>query len=276
MTGGASLGGLRVGVTASRKAAELGELLARRGARPVFGPAVRIVPVEEDEQVAAATRGLVTAPPDVTVVTTGIGFRGWLAGAERWGVRVELQEMLGRGEIIARGPKAKGAVRAAGLSEVWSPATESSAEVLTHLLARGVAGARIAIQLHGDPLTEIVSALTDAGADVLGLTVYRWVPPADPGPVDALTDALVSGGLDAVTFTSAPAVAGLLRRADERGLRARVVAAMRSGRVPAVCVGPVTAAPLEELGVATVQPTRSRLGPMVRALEEVTGRPMVA
>ena len=39
------------------------------------------------------------------------------------------------------------------------------------------------------------------------------------------------------------------------------------GPVVALCVGPVTAAPLEALDVPTVQPHRSRLGAMVRRLE---------
>jgi uroporphyrinogen-III synthase len=39
------------------------------------------------------------------------------------------------------------------------------------------------------------------------------------------------------------------------------------GPVLALCVGPVTAAPLEAVDVPTVQPERSRLGAMVRHLE---------
>jgi uroporphyrinogen-III synthase len=114
--------------------------------------------------------------------------------------------------------------------------------------------------------------LTEAGADVVGMPVYRWELPPDLGPVDALTDALLAGGLDAVTFTSAPAVAGLLQRAAERGLD--VVDALHG--VIVACVGPVTAEPLEALGVRTVQPERSRLGPLVRALEEAAGRTIAA
>jgi uroporphyrinogen-III synthase len=254
-----------VGVTAARKADELAGLLERRGARVLRGPAVRIVPVEDDDQVVERTRGLLAAPPDITVATTGIGFRGWLAGAERWGLRDELVVALGRGEVLARGPKARGAIRSAGLVDAWSPATESSAEVLAHLLARGVAGLRIALQLHGDPLTEMVDALSAAGAEVVTVRVYRWELPTDLGPVDRLTDRLLAGGLDALTFTSAPAVEGLLRRAAERDLQAAVVDALR--RTLVACVGPVTAAPLEAHDVPTVQPDRARLGPMVRALE---------
>lgn len=261
----APLHGLTVGVTAERKAEELAGLLERRGARVLHGAAVRIVQVEDDERIVDISRGLLAAPPDVVVATTGVGFRGWLAGAERWGLREDLVAALGRAEILARGPKARGAIRGAGLTDAWSPATESSAEVLEHLLDRGVAGLRIALQLHGDPLTDLVDALSSAGAEVVTVPVYRWELPADLGPVDHLTDRLLAGGLDAVTFTSAPAVGGLLRRADARDLREPVVEALR--RTLVVCVGPVTAAPLEAHGVPNVQPERARLGPMVRALE---------
>jgi uroporphyrinogen-III synthase len=58
----------------------------------------------------------------------------------------------------------------------------------------------------------------------------------------------------------------LLARAEQRGLREELIAALR-GRVVVVCVGPVTAAPLRALDIPTAQPMRSRLGAMVRTLE---------
>jgi uroporphyrinogen-III synthase len=138
--------------------------------------------------------------------------------------------------------------------------------VLDHLLEEGVAGRRIAVQLHGEPLPDVVEALEMAGAEVVEVPVYRWVPPADLAPMDRLTDLVLGGGVDMLTFTSAPAAASLLARATERGLREELVAALR-GPVLVVCVGPVTAAPLEAVDVPTLQPQRSRLGAMVRALE---------
>src|SRR5206468_5789832 len=63
-----------------------------------------------------------------------------------------------------RGPKAKGAIRAAGLVESWSPSSEAVAEMLAHVLATDIRGRRIAVQLHGEPLPHVVSALQDAGA----------------------------------------------------------------------------------------------------------------
>ncbi|MFD9816006.1 uroporphyrinogen-III synthase [Streptomyces sp. NPDC059080] len=266
------LAGFTVGVTAARRAQELGALLERRGAQVVYAPALRIVPLSDDSELLSATRGLLARLPDVVVATTGIGFRGWIEAAEGWGLGEELLDRLARVELLARGPKVRGAIRAAGLTEKWSPASESMAEVLDRLLADGVRGQRIAVQLHGEPLPGFVEALRAAGAEVVGVPVYRWLPPADLGPVDRLLDALTGHGLDAVTFTSAPAASSLLRRAAGRGMRDAVVAAL--GReVPAACVGPVTALPLQAYGIPTLQPERFRIGPLVQLLcRELPGR----
>lgn len=265
----APLAGWRIGVTADRRADDQVDLLRRKGAEVVHGPTMRIVPLEDDAQLAEITRGLVDAPPAVVVATTGQGFRGWLEVASSWGLGEALHGLLASATVLARGPKARGAIRGAGLREAWSAdETESSPEVLSHLLASGVDGVRIAVQLHGDPMTDFLGALRDAGADVVTVPVYRWEPPPDLPAVDALLDAIVERDVDTVTFTSAPAVEGLVHRAAARGVREEVLAALRSGDVLACCVGPVTAAPLERLGVAGISPERFRLGAMVRRLEE--------
>ncbi|MGC0382963.1 uroporphyrinogen-III synthase [Streptomyces sp. SAI-129] len=259
------LAGFTVGVTAARRADELGALLQRRGATVLHAPALRIVPLADDGELMAATERLVDRAPDVVVATTAIGFRGWVEAADGWGLGEALLARLRTVELLARGPKVKGAVRAAGLTERWSPASESMAEVLDRLLEQGVEGRRIAVQLHGEPLPGFVEALRESGAEVVGVPVYRWLPPEDLGPVDRLLDAAVSRGVDAVTFTSAPAAVSLLGRAEERGLLPELLAAFGHDVLPA-CVGPVTAVPLQAHGVDTVQPERFRLGPLVQLL----------
>jgi uroporphyrinogen-III synthase len=184
--------------------------------------------------------------------------------ADAWDL--PLVEHLSGARVLARGPKARGAIRGGGLVDAWSPESESSAEVLDHLLsgAEGpLAGRRIAVQLHGDPLPDLVAGLREAGADVLTVPVYRWVPPEDVTPVRRLVTALVSGGVDAVTFTSAPAAASLLQVADDLGQRDAVVRALTE-RVLVVAVGPVTAGPLDAAGIPSARPERSRLGALAR------------
>ncbi|MFE9108072.1 uroporphyrinogen-III synthase [Streptomyces collinus] len=259
------LAGFTVGVTAARRADELGVLLQRRGAAVLHAPALRIVPLADDSELLAATKEITERVPDIVVATTAIGFRGWVEAADGWGLGEELLARLGGVRIMARGPKVKGAVRAAGLTEEWSPSSESMAEVLDRLLEEGVDGLRIAIQLHGEPLPGFVEALREGGAEVVGVPVYRWMPPEDITPVDRLLDATVGRALDAVTFTSAPAAASLLSRAEERGLLDEVLAALGHDVLPA-CVGPVTALPLQSRGIDTIQPERFRLGPLVQLL----------
>lgn len=259
------LAGFTVGVTAARRADELGALLQRRGAAVLHAPALRIVPLADDGELLAATKEIIDQAPDIVVATTAIGFRGWVEAADGWGFGEELLQRLRNVELLARGPKVKGAIRAAGLTEEWSPSSESMAEVLDRLLEEGVDGRRIAVQLHGEPLPGFVESLRAAGAEVVPVPVYRWMPPEDLGPVDRLLDAVVSRSVDAITFTSAPAAASLVSRAEHRGLLGDLLAALGHDVVPA-CVGPVTALPLQALGVDTVQPERFRLGPLVQLL----------
>ncbi|MFF9000234.1 uroporphyrinogen-III synthase [Streptomyces achromogenes] len=259
------LAGFTVGVTAARRAEELGALLQRRGATVLHAPALRIVPLADDSELLAATKEIIDRVPDVVVATTAIGFRGWVEAADGWGLGEQLVGRLRGARLLARGPKVKGAIRAAGLTEEWSPSSESLAEVLDRLLEEGVDGSRVAVQLHGEPLPGFVESLRAAGAEVLPVPVYRWMPPEDTGPLDRLLDTAVGRGLDALTFTSAPAAASLLSRAEERGLLDELLAALAHDVLPA-CVGPVTALPLQAHGVDTVQPERFRLGPLVQLL----------
>ncbi|MPY78590.1 MAG: uroporphyrinogen-III synthase, partial [Actinophytocola sp.] len=261
------LAGYVIGLTAARRADELGALFVRKGATVRYGPSIRIVPLADDTELHAATRRLLDAPLDVAVLTTGIGFRGWLEAAEGWGLGEDLLVGLGSARLLARGPKAKGAVRAAGLAESFSPTSESNAEVLDHLLSRGVNGLRIAVQLHGEPLPYFVESLRYAGAEVIEVPVYRWVGPADPGPLDRLIDAVLDGGIDALPFTSAPAVASTLAMAKRTGRHDALVTAMRE-RVLVAAVGPIAAGPLAAVGVPTVQPERARIGALARVVAE--------
>jgi uroporphyrinogen-III synthase len=202
-------------------------------------------------------------PPDIVMANTGIGMRGWLEAAEGWGVYDGLLTVLSDAYLVARGPKARGAVRAAGLNDQWSPVSESCDEVIEHLLERGVEGKVVAMQLHGEPEPERAAALSEAGATVIEVPVYRWAPPTDPAPLHRLVDLVTGRLVDAVTFTSAPAVGALLRAAGPGG--DAVLDALRSD-VLAACVGPVTAAPLRRHGVPVVAPTRARLGALVRTI----------
>lgn len=263
---GRPLTGFRVGITSARKVEELTALLERRGAEVESAPAMAIE-ATCDVDLRAATETVIAVPPAVFVATTGLGLRRWFEAASAWGLLADLVAALGQAEIVARGPKAVGALRTHGLRELWSPPSECFEDVLAYLRGSSLAGRRIVVQEHGRSLSVVANALRLQGGDVQVVSVYRCGPADDQAAMFRMVDLVAERKVDAVTFTSAPAAEILMDVAVAAGRRADVLEAFRSD-VLAACVGPVTAAPFEMWGVPSVQPARSRLAAMVRTLEE--------
>lgn len=259
-----TLAGCVVLVTADRRSAELSAALARRGAVVRHAPALGMVPHIDDATLLGGTRSLLTDPPDTVVVTTGIGFRGWIEAADAAGLADQLVAMLGGTRIVARGPKARGAIQAAGLTADWVAESETSAEIAEVLLGEGVAGRDIAVQHHGAGSDGLDEAFTAGGARVRSLVVYRWGPPPDPAVVEASVRAVAAGEIDAVTFTSAPGAAAWLAAADAAGVADAITELCSVGAVVMAAVGPVTAKPLVDRGISPLVPDRGRLGSLVR------------
>jgi uroporphyrinogen-III synthase len=263
------LDGFVVGVTADRRASEQAELLRRRGAEVLLGPAIATAYLASDDALRAATVALIAAPPEYLAATTGIGIRAWFEAAQVWGLGDKLLDALVATRIVARGPKAAGAVQAAGL-EVWrTAANEQMDQLLAHLLAEDLGGACVAVQLYGMPAPEFIGALAAAGAEVAEVPVYQWRSPDDPGPALRLVQAAVDGRIHAVTFTAAPAVTNLFALAAGAGLDQTLRDAFNRSGVVAACVGPVCARGATDAGIqAPLMPEVGRLGLLVRALSE--------
>lgn len=260
------LQGYAVLVTADRRAGDITAALSRRGAHVHHAPALSIVPHLDDAQLVESTQRLIAAPPDVVIVTTGIGFRGWLEAADAAGLSEPLHHLLAQARIVARGPKAHGAVQQAALHTDWVAESETAAELTDFLLAEGVSGLRVAVQHHGAGSDGIDDALTHAGAEVTPLVVYRWGPPRDRHLLTESTRAVANGEVDVVVFTSAPGAAAWLHAADGAGVLPAIVEHCVRGHTIALAVGPVTARPLVEAGLGPLAPERGRLGSMIRAL----------
>jgi uroporphyrinogen-III synthase len=261
------LEGFVVGITADRRSAEQAELLRRRGAEVLHGPSIETAYLSSDDVLRAATVGLIEHPPRYLAATTGIGIRAWFEAAQAWGLGDALTGALAGTMIVARGPKAAGAVQAAGLPVWRSAANEQMDQVLAHLLAQPLDGARVAVQLYGMPAPELTTALAAAGAEVLEVPVYQWRTPGNPTPAVRLAQAAIAGRVHAVTFTAAPAVTNLFALAAEAGIEDRLRTAFNEHGVVAACVGPVCARGATEAGVVDpLVPDVGRLGLLVRAL----------
>lgn len=266
------LRGFRIGVTSDRRSADLITALERRGAQVLHAPALMIAPNDHDDWLITETRRLIAAQPEVVLVTTGYGMRRWFEVADAAGLGAELTAALEAARIFARGPKAHGAVRAAGLLDAQTSDLDTTASLVDAVIAAGLSGRRVAVQLHGYTDEVALTRLAEISHCVMTVTPYRWVQPKLPDRLTRLIKAACQRQLEALTFTSAPAAAATLEAAEALDLRLEFIRAL-SDYVATAAVGPVTAEPLREAGIDPVVPDRHRLGALVRLVtEELTQR----
>ena len=260
------LRGFRIGVTSDRRSGDLIAALERRGAQVLHAPALKIAPNEQDVALLTETRELIRTRPDVVLVTTGYGMRRWFEVADAAGLGAELTAVLEQARIFARGPKAIGAVRAAGLVDVQLSETDTTAALVDAVASCGLTAPRVAIQLHGFTDEEQLRRLHEVSSVVVTVTPYRWVRPGSDR-LPRLIESACSHQLDAITYTSAPGAAATLETAYAMGLGEAFVAAHRD-HVTAAAVGPVTAQPLVDAGIVPIVPDRYRLGALIRLVCE--------
>jgi uroporphyrinogen-III synthase len=267
------LRGFRIGVTSDRRSADLIAALERRGAQVLHAPALMIAPPNDhDDSLVTETRRLIAARPDVVLVTTGYGMRRWFEVADAAGLGADLTAVLQAARIFARGPKAHGAVRAAGLLNAETSDLDTMASLVDAAIAAGLSDRRVAVQLHGYTDEVALRRLTEISDCVMTVTPYRWAQPDPPDRLTRLIKATCQRQVEALTFTSAPAAAATLEAAEALELRRDFVQAL-SDYVATAAVGPVTAEPLREAGIDPVVPDRYRLGALVRLVtEELTRR----
>ena len=267
----APLAGCTIGITADRRWQEQAELFRKRGAHVLHGPTIRTIDLSQDEALRRATRELLERPPDYLVVTTAMGLRMWLEAAAAWGQAEPLRAVLAGARILARGAKSSSAVRGAGLDLWWRAPRETMDEVVDHLRAEPLSSSRVAVQLFDPGPHPATEALREEAGELVEVPVYRWQLPTDADAARRLIGASVERELQAVTFTSQPAVRHLFRIAEDAGKADELRAALNGDVMPA-CIGPVCAEAAREEGIERpVWPEPPRLPVMVRQVTEHLG-----
>ena len=241
------LEGYTVGVTADRRASEQCRVAAssrRHGCstRPTIATAY----LGSDERLRRSTDAAWCAvPPDVLVITTGIGIRAWIEAAAELGTRPRAarRPRWRRGARRA-GPKAAAAAEALGL-EVWAHRTRRTHDGRPGELlgGRGEVDDTSAVQCFGDDSQRrrgvagpAVDVRRDHGPGVPLAAARRPQTRAGAGARGCST-----ARVHAVTFTSAPAVRNLFAIADTQGTCATSCVTVMNGVIIAACVGPACA-----------------------------------
>ncbi len=262
-----ALDGLTILVPESRELDLFAGMLEADGAVAVRCPLVRILDLEETSDAQTWIARLMAGGFDDVIWLTGEGLRHLLVIAERHSQRPDFIAALSRLRMITRGPKPARVLRELGLTPGLAATVPTSQGVLDALAGQRIEGRRIGVQLYpGEGGLPLVDALRDRGAMTFPVTPYRYASQAEAAQVVSAIQALASGRIDMVAFTSSPQVERLFEVAHEAGIATELGEALQ--RVLIAAIGPVVEQALHRHRVTTlVRPDTSfHLKPLMRAI----------
>jgi len=262
---------LRVLALESRRRDEIASLITTYGGRPVSAPAMREVPLESNTEAFAFVEAFVRGEFDVLVSLTGVGLRAVLDIADRSVGRQAFVAMLGRVQVIARGPKPLSVLREIGVVP-WLVAPEPNTwrELLAAIDAQGadaIRGRRLAVQEYGTSSGSLLDGLRARGASVTRVPIYSYELPEDIAPLQDAATAVANGEIDVALFTTATQVVHLLQIADAMAVGDAVRA--RIPRLIVASIGPTTSEELREHGIdVDLEASHPKMGVLVRDAAE--------
>ncbi|MGD7003110.1 uroporphyrinogen-III synthase [Corynebacterium halotolerans] len=251
--------GWRVLVPRSKpQAAAMSARLASHGAIPQEVPTISLEPPRNPAQMERAIKGIVEGRFQWVVFTS---VNAVDAVWERL-IEIGLDARAFAGvHLAAVGQKTADAITALGLTPELQPErTKQNAAGLVEVFPEYVEGldpvGRVLLPRADIATDVLVDGLHELGWEVDDVVAYRTVRAAPPSA--DIRDMIKSGGFDAVCFTSSSTVKNLVGIAGKPHQRTIIA-----------CIGPMTAATAEELGLRVdVMPEVAEVPDLVDALAE--------
>jgi uroporphyrinogen decarboxylase len=260
----AGLAGQTVVAFETRRAAELGDLIAHHGGRAIRAPSMREVPLAENPDAVAWAERLLAGKIDLHVCLTGVGMRALLRlVGERFALD-DIVRALGRTTVLARGPKPVAVLREFGLvPQILVPEPNTWRELLATLDTRfPVSGRAVAVQEYGVPNLDLLAGLEERGARVQRVPVYAWALPTDTAPLRAAVRSVAAGEADVLVFTNANQATNVLRIAAEEGVEPAFRRAL--ARALVASIGPTCSEALRAFGLPVdLEPSHPKMGTLL-------------
>jgi uroporphyrinogen-III synthase len=267
-----SLQGKVIALAESRQLDVLVAMLEKRGATVWRCPLVSILDSPDRAGVETWLEHFITNPPDELILLTGEGLRRLCGFAERAGRLDAFIAALQLSRKIVRGPKPGQALKEIDLKPELLAAAPTTEGIIETLESLDIKNHRIGVQLYGqDPNMRLIDYLRRRGATVEAVSPYIYADDSDENRVVELIDALASGRINAIAFTSQPQYKRLADVARKLGKETELKQGL--DRTVVAAVGPVVAAVLEQAGVRVdmMPETSFFMKPMVTRLAEVLG-----
>lgn len=260
--------GARVASFESRQQAAMEQLIRKHGGIPFVSPSMQEAP-ETDASTPTLqefAHRLLDGSIDTVIAMTGVGFKYLIDVLSTRHPRQKLLDFLCDITTIARGPKPNAAMHQLGVTATHKVAAPHTwRDILTLIDAHGLASHRhIAVLEYGETNPSLIAGLEARGANVLPVTIYRWLLPDDIAPLESNIRRLVAGEIEIAMFTSAQQVVHLLQVAETMGFRSAVVGALNE--IVVASIGPTTSERIQEFGLpVTLEPDQGKMARLVSA-----------
>lgn len=227
------LAGRRILITrAQEQAEEFSHLLQSYGAHVVAFPTIEIVPPNNWGSLDEAIERLDTY--DWVIFTSVNGVKFFTQRLKEKKVNITV---LAEKKLCAIGPRTQEELEKLGLKVTFMPTEYRAEGVIEGLKATGIKGQRILLPRAWGARKVLPEALRQAGAVVDEVEVYRAVRPAK---IKDSVEAILSKGIDVVTFTSSSTVRNFMELVSNKTIMNGVKVAV---------IGPITAETVRTYGL---------------------------
>ena len=263
--------GMTVVAFESRMGDQMATLITRHGGNPLVAPALQEIPLENNTEALDFAQHLMAGNVDLLILLTGVGTKTLV---DVWKPQFPLEvirQALTNTTLVCRGPKPIAALKELGLKpHITVPEPNTWRDIL-HTLdehkPEGLSGLRIAVQEYGTANTDLTQGLTERGAQVRSVPVYRWALPDDVEPLRRALRNIVDGQASVVMFTSAAQVDHVVRLLDAADERAAFREAL--GKTMVASIGPVTSQRLRDHHLPVdFEPSHAKMGILVKEAGE--------
>lgn len=263
--------GLRVAAFESRMATEMTRLIERYKGTPVVAPALREVPIPRRENEAVFRFGakLMLEQVDLLVLMTGTGTTALFDLLKVRYAMADLAAAIKKTIVVARGPKPVAALKKLNLEpNITVPEPNTWVDVVSTLDEyRPVKGLRVVVQEYGMPNPDLIGALTQRGADVFTVPIYKWALPEDLGPLKQALHEILNGQVGAMLITNAAQIDHVMQLVAQEGRTAQFKLACKKMIVASIGPSASERLKLHELPV-DFEPSHAKMGVLVKELAE--------
>ncbi len=264
-----SFNGLTVAAFESRMAIEIARLIERSGGTPLVAPALREVPLEDNQAAQEFGVRLMTGQIDLLILMTGVGTTALfdlLKTRQPWSsILAALQQTT----IVARGPKPVAVLKTVGLQATVTVSEPNTwIDLISTLDERHpVKRLRVAMQEYGVSNPELLKALERRGADVFPVPIYKWALPENLGLMRHVLDEIIAGRVHVMLITNAIQADHVMRVLEQDGKTEPFRAALK--KLVVASIGPTAGERLRHHNwPVDFEPSHPKMGILIKEVSE--------